>query len=261
MDSIEARRIRIAYAERDRTHKSNKNKPGRQRNLHERSATMERMLGERLERSLSECRVLDVGCGTGRLLGWFRERGVPPENLFGIDLVPERIKIARETYPAFTFAEGNAEQLAFPDNWFDLVLVFTLFSSILDGAMARNVARNIGRVLTKRGVVVWHDMRYPNPWNPPRRAMTKSRIRESFPSFELELVPVCLLPPIANHLGRFMDRIYPVLASIPVLRSHYFGLLRPPDGMVNFGGGMNRPENSRIVHVGDRSRVGGVANT
>jgi SAM-dependent methyltransferase len=146
--------------------------------------------------------------------------------LFGIDLVPDRIKIARETYPAVTFIEGNAEELTFPDAWFDLVLAFTVFSSILDSAMARSVARSIGRVLTNGGVVVWHDMRYPNPWNPAVRAMTKSRIRKLFPSFELELEPIYLLPPIANHLGPLMDRTYPILASIPLLRSHYFGLLR-----------------------------------
>jgi SAM-dependent methyltransferase len=228
MDSNEVRRIRMAYAERDRVHKSNNGNPGRQRTLRERSATMERMLGERLKRPVSECRILDVGCGKGSVLNWFHERGVPPENLFGIDLLPDRIKIARETYPAFTFIEGNAEQLVFPDGWFDLVLVFTVFSSILDDAMASNVARSIGRVLKTNGVVVWHDLRYPNPWNSAVRAMTKSRIRKLFPLFELELELIDLLPPIANRLGWFTDRLYPMLASFPVLRSHYFGLLWPP---------------------------------
>jgi ubiquinone/menaquinone biosynthesis C-methylase UbiE len=233
MDSVEAFRIRTVYEERDRTHKSNRNKSGRQRNLQQRSAVMERMLGGWLERPLSKCRVLDLGCGRGDVLGWFHERGVPPRNLFGVDLVPGRIKLARETYPAFTFVEGNAEQLAFPDNGFDLVLVFTLFSSILDDAMARNIARNVGRVLTRRGAVVWYDMRYPNPWDPPRRAMTKSRIRELFPLFELDLESINVLPPIANHLGRVADRIYPLLASIPLFRSHYCGLLRPRGDSAN----------------------------
>jgi ubiquinone/menaquinone biosynthesis C-methylase UbiE len=228
MDTNEARRIRMVYAERDRTHKSNKGNPGRERMLRERSDTMERMLGDRLERPLSEFRVLDVGCGKGSLLGWFHERGAPPENLFGIDLSPDRIRIARETYPVFTFVEGDAEELAFPDDWFDLVLLFTVFSSIFDEAMARNVAWEIERVLKKGGAVVWHDLRYPNPWNPDLRAMTKRRICELFPSFELRLEPIYLLPPIARRLGRSTDWSYPMLASISVLRSHYFGLLCPP---------------------------------
>ncbi len=229
----EVRRIRTAYAERSRTHKANDDNAGRQRMLRERSDTMQRMLDRRLERPLSELRILDVGCGTGSLLGWFHERGVLPENLFGVDLLPDRIKIARETFPDFTFMEGNAEQLAFPDQWFDLVLVFTLFSSILDRGMAGRVAQNICRVLTRRGVVIWHDMRYPNFWNPAVRSMTKPRIRELFPSFECELVSIYLLPPIAKHLGRFTDQIYPILAALPVLRSHYFGLLWPPNGTLS----------------------------
>ena len=189
---------------------------------------LERILSQQFQLPLSQCRVLDVGCGRGGLLDWFYERGVKPENLYGIDLLPHRIRAARETFPAFTFLEGNAEQLAFPDACFDLVSVFTMFSSILDVAMAKNVAQNIARILTSRGAVVWYDMRYPNPWNPTIRAMTKSRIRELFPTFALQLESSTLLPPVAHQLGRLTDRTYPLLASIPILRSHYMGLLLLP---------------------------------
>jgi SAM-dependent methyltransferase len=224
MGSSEVRRIRMAYAKRARMHKSNADNPGRQRVLLERRIGLERVL-KRLARPLSECRVLDVGCGTGSVLGWLNEQGVPAANLFGIDLLPERLKVARETYPAITFVEGNAEELPFPDHSFDLILVFTVFSSILDREMASNVACNIGRVLTDRGVVVWHDFRYPNPWNPDVRAMTKRRIRDLFPTFDLDLELIHLLPPIANRLGRLTNHIYPRLAAVPALRSHYFGVL------------------------------------
>ncbi|HEX6259845.1 MAG TPA: methyltransferase domain-containing protein, partial [Woeseiaceae bacterium] len=123
--------------------------------------------------------------------------------------------------------EGNAEQLDFPDEWFDLVSVFTVFSSILEVRMAKSVAQNIARVLSSRGVVVWYDVRYPNPWNPAIRPMTISSIRGLFPSFELQLESSTLLPPVARQLGRLTDLAYPLLASIPILRSHYIGLLRP----------------------------------
>jgi SAM-dependent methyltransferase len=223
----EVRRIRSAYAERERKHTSNDNNPGPQRGLRERNNSLERILAERFEPPLSQCRVLDIGCGHGGLLGWFQERGVKPENLYGIDLIPNRIRVARETFPAFTFLEGNAEQLAFPDEWFDLVSAFTVFSSILEIRMAKNVAQNIARVLSSRGVVVWYDVRYQNPWNPAIRPMTMSSIRGLFPSFELQLESSTLLPPVARQLGRLTDLAYPLLASIPILRSHYIGLLRP----------------------------------
>jgi ubiquinone/menaquinone biosynthesis C-methylase UbiE len=226
--SSEVVRIQTAYAERDRTHKSNRGNPGRQRQLRDRDSMLERIVAQQFGYPLSQCRVLDIGCGNGNVLRWFHERGAKPENLFGIDLAPNRIKMARETFPTFTFHEGNAEQLNFPDNWFDLVLAFTVFSSMFDIGMARNVARSIERVLTSRGVVIWYDLRYPNPWNQSIRAMTRSRIREIFPSFELQLESSTLLPPVARQLGRFTGGTYSLLDSIPILHAHYIGLLRPP---------------------------------
>src|SRR5262252_5722773 len=40
-------------------------------------------------------RVLDVGCGIGDRLAVFQDFGARPENLFGVDLIPERIRSAR----------------------------------------------------------------------------------------------------------------------------------------------------------------------
>src|SRR5262249_39356732 len=114
----------------------------------------------------------------------------------------------------------------FPDRWFDIVTVFTVFSSILDRRMAENVARDISRVLANGGAIVWYDMRYPNPANRNVRPMSNARIRELFPSFEPELESLTVLPPVARRLGSGIDTIYPLLAGVPILRSHYLGLLR-----------------------------------
>jgi hypothetical protein len=65
METNETRRIRMVYAERDRTHKSIKGKLGRERMLRERGDTMEPMLGNRLKRPLSEFQVLDIRFGKG----------------------------------------------------------------------------------------------------------------------------------------------------------------------------------------------------
>lgn len=228
----EIRRIRTAYAERERSLAQadfpDRSNPGYQRLVSEYHDELQRLLAERLQaRSLCECRILDVGCGVGSMLNWLHERGAPAQNLFGIDLLPNRIEIARKTFPKFTFMLGNAEELEFAQAPFDLVLAFTVFSSILDDAMARNVASSVRRLLAPEGAVVWYDMRYPNPSNPHLRAMTRRRIRRLFPGFELDLETISLLPPVARRLGNFTDRMYPLLASLPVLRSHYLGFLRP----------------------------------
>jgi len=227
----EIRMIEMAYAERERTLpgtiKRDTANPGNQWLAREHRERLGEILSTRLERPLRECRILDVGCGYGGLLGWFHERGVPAENLFGLDLLPNRINAARATYPEFTLLHANAERFDFPDESFDLMAAFTVFSSILDFGMASNVAENMRRALKPDGAVAWYDMRYPNPFNGHLQAMTPRRIRKLFPSFAMELESISLPPPLARRLGKFTDQTYPLLASAAPLRSHYIGLLRP----------------------------------
>ncbi len=178
--------------------------------------------------SLSTCRILDVGCGWGDLLGWFHEQGVPAANLSGVDLLPYRIQRARARYPHLTFSQGNAERLDFPDGALDLVLCFLVFSSILDRRMARNVAQSVVRVLRPGGAVFWYDTRFPNPWNRNTRPMTRARIAELFPRCSLNLQSITVIPPLARRLGATAGAVYPRLARIPMLRTHYLGLLTLP---------------------------------
>jgi SAM-dependent methyltransferase len=175
---------------------------------------------------LSECQILDIGCGNGSLLNWFQAEGAEPRNLVGIDLLPAQIEDARNKYPGLFFLEANAERLEFPDASFDVILAFTVFSSILDGSMARNVAQTIARILKRDGVIVWYDIRYPNPWNRNVQAMTKARIRRLFPNFMLDLTSITVLPPLTHRLGNYAKKAYPLLTMIPVFHSNYIGLLR-----------------------------------
>lgn len=231
-ESDEVRRIQAVYAERERRSAIrgavDRASHGNAYLVREYRDRLVRLLRERLERSLSECRILDIGCGHGSLLGWFHEQGVPARNLFGVDLLANRIAVARARYPSFNLQEGNAEQLCFPEEFFDLVAVFTVFSSVLNRQMADNLARSICRILSSGGAVVWYDVRYPNPCNPHLRGMTKRRIREIFPRFTLELEPISLCPPLTRRLGPFIDVAYPLLTAASGLRTHYLGLLRPP---------------------------------
>jgi SAM-dependent methyltransferase len=231
-ESNEVRRIRAVYAERERRsavrRETDNTSHGNSYLVRDYRDRLVRLLRDRFEKPLIESRILDVGCGHGSLLGWFHEQGVRAENLFGVDLLASRIAIARARYPSFNFQEANAEQLCFPGGFFDLVAVFTVFSSVLDRQMADNLARSIGRVLSPGGAVVWYDVRYPNPWNPHLRGMTKRRIHEIFPRFIIDLEPVSLFPPLTRHLGPFIDMAYPLLATVSGLRTHYLGLLRSP---------------------------------
>lgn len=202
--------------------------PGNQAILRERQRAIRRLLEAHGFFPLTNVRVLDVGCGSGRELAALVEMGAEPDLLYGVDLLPERIEEASRQYPMLHFQCANAEDLDFPDAYFTLVLLFTVFSSILDDGMAHNIAREVQRVLKPGGAVLWYDFRYNNPWNPHVRGMTKSHIRQFFPGFEMHLRTITLLPPLARRLGRLTRVLYPLLAVIPPLRTHYLGLLVKP---------------------------------
>jgi len=177
---------------------------------------------------LGRRRVLEVGCGTGSELAWMLELGASPRRLVGLDLLPDRVRVARSAYPGFEFHEGNAEHLDFPDSTFDVAMAITLFSSILDPSMARNVAREIVRVLRPGGGMLWYDFRYNSPSNRNVRGVTERMVRELFAGLNGRLHAITVVPPLVRRLGPLTSIAYSSLARVPPARTHLMGLLRKP---------------------------------
>ena len=63
--------------------------------------------------------VLDVGCGPGYVSAAATERGA---TAIGVDFSREMIGIAKRMFPGIEFREGDAQNLAFPDQTFDRVV-------------------------------------------------------------------------------------------------------------------------------------------
>ncbi len=74
--------------------------------------------------------LLDVGCGTGRLLRKLRERW-PYAHLIGIDPAEGMVKKARQMMPDSTFMVSSAESIPLPDTSLDLVFRSYFFSSLV----------------------------------------------------------------------------------------------------------------------------------
>ncbi|MDG4834489.1 methyltransferase domain-containing protein [Solwaraspora sp. WMMD1047] len=55
--------------------------------------------------------VADLGCGPGRITGHLHALGLP---VFGIDLSPQMVAVARRTYPDLRFEEGSLLALDLP---------------------------------------------------------------------------------------------------------------------------------------------------
>src|SRR5215470_9719516 len=98
-------------------------------------------------------RVLDVGCGTGRLAHWIAERVGAKGAVTGIDPLEERIHIARSRGGTVRFEVGQAEDLgAFEDASFDVVCMSSVFHWVSDKAKALAEVRRVLRPGGRLGV-------------------------------------------------------------------------------------------------------------
>ena len=188
-----------------------------------------RMLSRAGLRDLSECQILDLGCGTGSDLRRLLDLGARPEHLHGVDLLSDRLEHARMLAPQLHFELADAQQLPFADATFDLVMQGTAFSSIVDPEIRSRVAGELLRVLKPGGVLLWYDMRLTDPRNPDLVPMTSRELARLFPTCERHLESVTLLPPLARRLAPFAWGLCVLLEAFPFLRSHYVGLLRKRD--------------------------------
>jgi SAM-dependent methyltransferase len=105
--------------------------------------------GQRLVERLgvkSGDRVLDVGCGTGRLTRWIADKVAPDGAAIGIDPLIDRVAIARARSPGVSFEVGRAEDLsAFPDASFDVVCLSAVFHWVPDKPRALSEIRRVLR--------------------------------------------------------------------------------------------------------------------
>src|SRR5881296_4250818 len=91
--------------------------------------------------------VLDVGCGSGTLLGLLKHRGFRG---IGIDFSEEAAGLA-EAENGVRVVVGSLERAAFPDQSFDIVTLFHVMEHV---ANPREVLAEVFRVLRSNGAVV-----------------------------------------------------------------------------------------------------------
>jgi len=178
----------------------------------------------RAGRSLADLRILDVGCGTGGVLRSLVSWGAQPQNLAGVDVLEERIQLAQRLSPNICFSVADARELPFANDSWDMVILFTVISSVPNPSIQSQIALESLRVLKPQGAVLWYDF-WINPTNPDTVGITLNRIRELFPGCRLYLKRTTLIPPLARRLARISWSLCWLLESLPFLRTHYMGLI------------------------------------
>jgi ubiquinone/menaquinone biosynthesis C-methylase UbiE len=177
--------------------------------------------------TLEDRSILEVGCGQGYWLRDFVKWGAQPQNLTGVELLPDRLTEARRLCPEkVNILNASASRLPFKDACFDLVLQATVFTSIQDGELKRQVAAEMMRVVRPQGLILWYDFRFDNPRNPDVTAVRKREIIELFTGCRVDLTPITLAPPLMRPLARWSWLAPYLLGKMPWLCSHYMGVIR-----------------------------------
>lgn len=228
----ELAQVASRYAKRNQAHMEDRYsllRPEVWQMLHERQRAMLRLLALRPGQP-ADWRLTEVGCGAGGNLLEMLRLGLRPEHLTGIELLPERLNLARPLLPAdLQLHLGDASVAPVPEASQDFVLQSTVFSSLLNDGVQQAVAAAMWRWLKPGGAVLWYDFIVDNPRNPDVRGVPLRRVRELFPDGRLRSQRLTLAPPLARWVcNKIHPAAYSLFNSLPLLRSHVLCLIEKP---------------------------------
>jgi ubiquinone/menaquinone biosynthesis C-methylase UbiE len=122
--------------------------------------------------------------------------------------------------------QADAAKLELPDEGFDLVMQSTVFTSVLDTNVKRQMASEMCRVVKSDGLILWYDYHMDNPRNADVKGVNRREIDGLFPQCEIHLRRITLAPPVARFLAPYCYSMCRVLSKIPWLCTHYIGVIR-----------------------------------
>lgn len=102
-------------------------------------------------------RILDYGCGYGRICDHLRQKGFL--HVTGVDISSQMIVRGRQAYPGLDLRVMDALPLPFARGSFDAVLLFTVLTSIVTDEGQREIIKEILRLLRPHGILYVSD--YP----------------------------------------------------------------------------------------------------
>lgn len=149
----------------------------------------------------NEQRVLDVGCGDGKLFDYLSST----TRLFGIDISKVAVKLARQRRPKASFKVADVRDLPFPSNYFDFVFCLEVLYYLPDDKKALNeikrVMRRGGRSMI--GITLGH------PYYDYNEIMEK--IKSRFNVLNEEFILPKPFPQFLNRWGSFGLFFYKLL--------------------------------------------------
>jgi ubiquinone/menaquinone biosynthesis C-methylase UbiE len=103
-------------------------------------------------------KVIDIGCGNGRLASFFSKMNV---EYIGIDNSDELIKEAKKNNPQNSFLEADALGLPFPDNNFNKAFMIAVLHNIPSKEFRLKALKEASRILKNNGLLILTVWRLP----------------------------------------------------------------------------------------------------
>jgi ubiquinone/menaquinone biosynthesis C-methylase UbiE len=102
-----------------------------------------------------ESNIVDYGCGYGRTLNEFHEKGF--NNLTGFDYAAEMISSGKKRFPFLNLKVCQDNKMNIPSDSTDLVLLFAVLTCIIDDEKQQELMDEIQRVLKPGGLIYLND--------------------------------------------------------------------------------------------------------
>jgi SAM-dependent methyltransferase len=163
-----------------------------------------------------QLKVLDIGCGSGA--SWYQlfRLGVNPRNTVGIDVQADRVSQLNNLYPHSAAIHGDACNLPFDDESFDLVYESTLFATLSALDVRKDVASQMMRVCKENGYLLLVDWRVGRFWARSHGSLNKRELVRMFGVGQTcSLISVthgALLPPLGRVLSKYAWPLYFLVA-------------------------------------------------
>lgn len=95
--------------------------------------------------------VLDVGCGIGRILKFHANFS---NNIFGVDFSKNMLNICKNNVSSAKLVNGDACNLPFKDECFDVVSAFVVLQHIIDDKKRQTAISEMIRVIKPNGMII-----------------------------------------------------------------------------------------------------------
>ncbi len=130
-------------------------------------------------------KILDVGCGYGRILNELSESGFV--DLTGIDSAEKMIKRGLREYPNLNLIVNPDGAIPFEENTFDAVILFGVLTCVPDNEAQKELLANIKRVLKPGGIIYINDFLLNSGlkrWLFYKKAQKKTGIYGAFETYD-----------------------------------------------------------------------------